>query len=113
MNWDEKILHAAQFVDHDPDAIGDAEYADGYVDGVIAGAKWQRDQLKTSRAIEGFAKHKFEDFPPGDQMHQMLGIPETWDELVEKAKSDESLLRVMNREIDGAKSDIAALLGEG
>lgn len=49
VNWAERACRAAQLVDHDADMIGDADYADGYVDGVVAGARWQREQLRSGR----------------------------------------------------------------
>ena len=70
MNWNEKVCHAAQLVEHDPDVIGDAEYADGYVDGAVTGAHWMRDQLRTDEAIERAAVELAErhDRVPFDQM---------------------------------------------
>lgn len=97
MNWDEKVCHAAQFVDHDPDMVGDAEYADGYVDGAVTGAKWQRGQLRASEAVERMAKALYEQ----SSAYKWNGLE--WADMHEDHR--EGIRK-------SAKIAIAALLGE-
>lgn len=98
MNWDDKVCHAAQFVDHDPDMIGDAEYADGYVDGAVTGAKWQRDQLRTDEPVERMARALY------DRSSEAKWSGMTWDDMPEDHR--EGIRK-------SARIAVDALLGEG
>ena len=106
MNWDERVAQKAQDAVHDPEIIQDLEYEDGFVDGAIQGAKWQRDQLRTDEAVERVALVLIE------QRGYYIGEGWPTNEDLSGGPAGDRDVEFKSAWMDSAREIITALLGE-